>query len=121
MERPASAMPTVGRTQMTENPYESPSAKPTAPPKCVKRANNLVRDARLAILVGLIPILGLIYILRLVQWYIVNKQLVALEGAVREDHAQLLKDFRSARPRLWFAVLFWPGLILFLFVYFAVT
>ena len=106
---------------MTENTYESPSSNTAGPPRCIKRANNLVRDAGLAILVGLIPILGLIYILRLVQWYIVNKELTALDDANRENHAQLVNDFRSARPRLWFAVLFWPGLILFLFVYFAVT
>ena len=106
---------------MTDNPYESPTAKTDAPPKCIKRANNLVRDARLAILVGLIPILSLIYIMRLVQWYIVNKEIGALADTDREEYAQVLKDFRSARPRFLFAVLFWPGLLLFLFVYMAVT
>ena len=106
---------------MVDNPYESPTAKSSTPPKCIKRANNIIRDSRLAILVGLIPILGLIYILRLVQWYIVNKELADLGDADRENHGQLFSDFRSALPRLWFAVLFWPGLILFLFVYIAVT
>ncbi len=106
---------------MPDNPYESPAAKSCAPPRCIKRANNIIRDARLAILVSLIPILGLIYIMRLVQWYIVNKELVALGDTDSEDHSQLLTEFRSARPRLWFAVLFWPGLIVFSFVYFAVT
>ena len=81
----------------------------------------MVRDSRLVIIVGLIPILGLIYILRLVQWYIINKEIADLDDENRENYGQLIDDFRSARPRLWFAVLFWPGLILFLFIYMAAT
>jgi|TARA_B100000959_G_C14412107_1_gene390895 hypothetical protein len=95
--------------------------KTCSSPKCIKRAENIVRDARLAIILGLIPILSLIYILRLVQWYIVNKELADLDDADRKHHGQFLNAFRSARPRLWFAVLFWPGLILFLSIYIAVT
>ncbi len=105
----------------TENPNESPIMKTCSPPKCIKRAENIVRDARLAIILGLIPILSLIYILRLVQWYIVNKELADLDDADRKHHGQFLNAFRSARPRLWFAVLFWPGLILFVSIYIAVT
>ena len=48
------------------------------PAYAVKQATNLYRDARLAVLVGLIPILGLIFIFRLEQWY-------SLEAAVPDS------------------------------------
>ena len=105
----------------TERPNESPAAKTGSPPKCIKQAENIVRDARFAVLVGLIPILSLIYILRLVQWYIVSKELADFDNADRNHHAQLLSAFRLARPRLWFALLFWPGIVAFLAIYIAVT
>ncbi len=92
---------------MTENPYEAPSTYAAPPSKCIKKANNLIRDARLAFVVALIPLLGLIYILRLVQWYQLRKELAELD---KEEHAKLLKDFRSAWSSLWFAILFWPRL-----------
>lgn len=91
------------------------------PDSAIRKATNLVRDARLAVLVGLIPILGLIYILRLVQWYLLKQQSPGLLDAGDEAHAALAKDFRSALPRLWFAVLFWPGLVLFIIVYFQIV
>jgi hypothetical protein len=87
------------------------------PASAVKKAANLVRDARLAVLVGLIPILGLIFILRLVQWYLLKRQFPILLTADATEHADLTKGFRSALPRLWFAVLFWPVLILFIIGY----
>ncbi len=87
------------------------------PDSATKKATNLVRDARQSIMVGLIPILGLIFILRLVQWYLLRKQYPALAT----DPSELAKEFRSALPRLWFAVLFWPALILFIIGYFSVT
>ena len=86
----------------------------------VNKATNLVRDARLAILVGLIPILGLIFILRLVQWYLLKRQFPVLATAEAGEHSDLAREFRSALPRLWFAVLFWPLLILFIIGYFTV-
>ncbi len=87
----------------------------------VKKATNLVRDARLAILVGLIPILGLIFILRLVQWYLLKQRFPLLAMADAGEHTELAKEFRLALPRLWFAVLFWPLLILFIIGYSIVT
>ena len=93
----------------------------TLPESAVKKANNLVRDARLAITVGLIPLLGLIYILRFVQWYLLKNQYPVLASSDVAHHAELAKEFRSALPRLWFAVLLWPGVILFSIVYLAVT
>lgn len=81
------------------------------PDAAVKKATNLIRDARLSVFVGLIPLLGLVFILRLVQWYLLKKQYPALvrKGA---DQDELTRDFRSALPRLWVAVLLWPVLIL---------
>ncbi len=92
----------------------------TLPESAVKKVNNLVRDAKLAITVGMIPILGLIYILRLVQWYLLKNQYPVLASSDAAHHAALAKEFRSVLPRFWFAVLMWPGTILFLIVYFAV-
>ena len=71
-------------------------------------------------MVGLIPILGLVFIRRLVQWYLLKKQYPILLSGDGE-HAGLASEFRSALPRLWFAVLFWPALILFIIAYFSVT
>jgi hypothetical protein len=87
------------------------------PDHTVKKATNLIRDARLAIVVGMIPILGLIFILRLVQWYLLRNQCPSLAT----DDSAIANDFRSSLHRLWFAVLFWPALILFIIVYFSVT
>lgn len=91
------------------------------PKSVVKKANNLVRDARLSITVGFIPLLGLIYILRLIQWYLLKNQHPVLVSSETGHHAELAKEFRSALPRLWFAVLLWPGVILFSIVYLAVA
>jgi hypothetical protein len=87
------------------------------PASAVRKATNLVRDARLAVLVGLIPILGLIYILRLVQWYLLKRQFPVLMTTDAAEHVELAKGFRSSLSRLWFAVLFWPALILFIIGY----
>ena len=87
------------------------------PAPAVKKATNLVRDARLSVMVGLIRLLGLIFVLRLVQWYLLRRQYPGL-GTDGSDPA---RAFRSALPRLWFAVLFWPGLVLFIIAYFSVA
>ena len=88
--------------------------------KTARKAENIIRDAQLAIAAGLIPVFGLIYVLRLVQWYILklqNPSLVALDG----PEPELAKRYRSALHRLWFAVLFWPVLIGFIIPYMAFT
>ncbi|MGA2069520.1 MAG: hypothetical protein ABSG86_31500 [Thermoguttaceae bacterium] len=81
------------------------------------KAVNIVRDARLAILVGLIPILGLAFIGRLVEWYLLRRKCPLLAT----DDAKIARDFRSAISRLWFAALCWPivALIVYLYVCFA--
>ena len=115
---------------MVENPYLAPesveleqheNAAASLPPAAVKRATNLVRDSRLSGVVALIPLLGLIFILRLVQWYQLRKQFPILASSEAGEHADLAKQFRKALFSLWFAVLLWPAVFLFLFVYLALT
>lgn len=75
-----------------------------------RKISNLVRDARTAIAVGFVPLLGLILIVRLVQWY----RFRSAYPQLMSDDSELAAGFRSALHRLWFAVLFWPCLILLL-------
>jgi hypothetical protein len=91
------------------------------PASVAKKATNLIRDSRQAIMVGLIPLLGLIFILRLVQWYLLKRQYPMLTSSDAGERSDLAKDFRSALPRLWFAVLFWPAFVLFIIAYFSIT
>ena len=105
---------------MNENPYQAPRANigsDTLPDFAVRKATNLVRDARLSIAVALIPLLGLIFILRLVQWYQLRKKFPILGSGDAGEHSELAKEFRSAKSSLWFAVLLWPGVFLFVYVY----
>ncbi len=90
-------------------------------PAIVKKATNLVRDSKMAVMVGLIPILGLIFILRLVQWYLLRKQYPILVSSDAGEHTSLANDFRSAIPNLWFAVLFWPAVVILLGTYIAMS
>lgn len=85
--------------------------------QAVKKATNIVRDARLAIVVAIIPLLGLVFILRVVQWYQLKRQCPWLISKGHGEHSELRRDFRAASFRLWFAVLFWPALFLFITVY----
>ena len=105
---------------------ESTSAPTTLRCHCVQlyqprdESINIVRDSALAVVVGLIPILGLIYIVRLVQWYQLNPQIITLHqsGDISDEFAV---DFSGARVRLWVAVLMWPAIILAMFVFIVVT
>lgn len=90
------------------------------PASAVKKANYLIRDARQAVIVGLIPVLCLAFTLRLAQWYGLRRQFPEIAAARSGEEATLANEFRSALPRLWFAVLFWPVLILFVFGYSAI-
>ena len=107
-----------------ENPYRASSSAAAGitgddplPPRAVKKATNLIRDARLSVTVGLIPLLGLIFILRLVQWHLLRNQYPILAAGDAGEHADLAKKFRKARSSLWFAVLLWPGVVLFIIIY----
>jgi len=85
--------------------------------KIEKKARNIGNDAEKSVLVGLIPILGLVFILRLVQWYILRPQ-VAENQSINPD---VRDKFMKGQLRLWIAVLLWPLLILFLVLYLAFT
>lgn len=110
------------------NPYQSPvtdtstanaeskkHAKKIA--KLEKKARNIGNDAEKAILVGLIPILGLIFIFRLVQWYTLRPD---IEGNQAIDR-HIRRKFLNGKTRLWIAVLLWPVLLLFIVGYTALT
>ena len=83
------------------------------PDSAIKKAKNLVRDANLAVIVGVIPIpfFSLIFVLPLVQWYLLKKQYPILAAVDVAGHAGLAKEFRSALARLWFGL--WFGLLFY--------
>ena len=85
--------------------------------KLQKIAKNIGNDAEKAVLAGLIPILGLIFILRLVQWYQYRPK---IEGNQSIDR-HVRRKFLAGRNRLWVAVLLWPGVVLFVVLYMAIT
>ncbi len=89
----------------------------TLPDSAVRKVKNLIRDAGMALFVGLVPIVALVYVWRVAQWYSLKRQYPLLAETDPADHAELAKDFRSAIYRLWFAVLFWPGVTVFLVVF----
>jgi hypothetical protein len=107
------------------NPYESPKSSPASssessdllPEKAVKKARNLVRDARLAIVVALMPPLGLVFIIRIAEWYVLRTQFPVLAVGDAGEHGELAAEFRAARNRLWFAALLWPVAILAIYIY----
>lgn len=86
------------------------------PSAAIKGAQNIARDARLAVLAGIIPILGLAFILRLVQWYLLASKYPDLVAANLQTDKTVRAQFQSALPRLWFAALFWPLILLALMV-----
>lgn len=85
--------------------------------KLEKKARNIGNDAEKAIVVGLIPILGLVLIMRLVQWYRLRPQ---IEGNQAIDRS-VRRKFLNGKNRLWFAALFWPILIVVIVGYTALT
>ena len=85
--------------------------------KLEKKARNIGNDAEKAILVGLIPILGLIFILRLVQWYNIRPKIERNQAIDRH----VRRKFLNGKTRLWVAVLLWPILMIFIAGYLAIT
>ena len=85
--------------------------------KIEKKATNIGNDAEKAVLVGLIPLLGLVFVLRLVQWYVLRPQVAGNESI----NPEVRDRFNKGQFRLWFAVLFWPVLILVLVLYIVLT
>jgi hypothetical protein len=83
-----------------------------------KKAQNLIRDSRLSGAVLLIPLLSLVFLFRLAQWYRLRNQYPVLASINSGgEYAELAKQFGKAKSSLWFAVLLWPGLILFCLIY----
>jgi hypothetical protein len=78
----------------------------------VRSAANLLRDSRTVIAIGFFPLLGLLVIPRLVQWYRLSARYPVLtlpiDSELMTDQQRLICDFQEARLRFWFAVLFWP-------------
>jgi hypothetical protein len=87
------------------------------PESVVKKANYIISDARKAIVVGLIPILGIAFLGRLIEWYLLKRQCPILSS----DESTLAQDFRGSLSRLWFGVLLWPIVILAFVIYVTVT
>ena len=75
------------------------------PPRDARRLANLLRDSRTVIAVGFFPLLGLLLIPRLVQWHLLAGRHPLLLQPVE---SRLVAEFREARGRFWFAILFWP-------------
>lgn len=90
------------------------------PPREAKRLANLLRDSKTVIAVGLFPLLGLLLIPRLIQWYRLAARYPGLvwssDPPWGSDAGRLASEFREAKPRFWFAILFWPAFALIAFV-----
>lgn len=84
----------------------TPGAAKQKEPKCVRKAKNIIRDARHCYNTFYLPFLFPIFIFRLFQFYSLKPELDAL---------RLPKDFREtyawAGRRLWVAALMWPVII----------
>jgi len=80
------------------------------PPQAIKKAQVLAKDARLAVLTGLIPILGFAFILRLIQWYLLARKYPDLVAKNLQTDQTVRAQFQSALPRFWFAASFWPAI-----------
>jgi hypothetical protein len=81
------------------------------PLEAAKKVRNVIHDAKYAVLVGLIPLLGVAFILRLAQWYSLARKYPDLTAKNLQTDVTLRAAFQSALPRFWFAVVFWPGLL----------
>jgi hypothetical protein len=77
---------------------------------------SLLRDSKTAIAVGLFPLLALLLVPRLVQWHRLAARYPGLLGPSDPPwvsaEGRLVCEFREARLRFWFAILFWPALAL---------
>ena len=81
------------------------------------QARNIANDAEKAVLVGLIPLLGLVYILRLVQWYLLRHNVESDQTIDKNVQYR----FMNSKIRLWVAVLLWPSIVVFVWAGFLLT
>ena len=69
--------------------------------------------AEISILIGIVPVLGLIFIPHLIQWYMLSSKV--------KGNQMIDKDIRNKFSRgivyLWIAVLLWPAIILLVIGY----
>jgi hypothetical protein len=104
----------------SENPYQAPAVEvepddEAFPAAAVKQVQNVIREARLAVLAGLL--IPLVFLLPLVRWHSLRTRYPQLAGGDAGEHAELARKFRSARPKLWFGVLWWPAMVSVLAIY----
>ena len=88
--------------------------------KINKQIKNIIRDGNIALLAGFVTILGLVFILRLVQWYQLKPKVESLKNrkAIKKE---TYKKFKSAGLSIWVGVLLWPVVIAITVVYLLVT
>ena len=89
---------------------------PTAS-KLEVKARNIANDAEKAVLVGLIPLLGLVYILRIVQWYLLRPNVESDQTIDKNVQYR----FMNSKTRLWVAVLLWPAIIVIVCAAYLIT
>jgi uncharacterized membrane protein len=88
--------------------------------KTSKQIQNIIRDGNIALLAGFIPILGLVFIIRLVHWYQLKPKVESLKQrkAIKQE---TYKKFKSAGLSIWVGVLLWPVVILTVVIYLLIT
>ena len=111
----------ITRAQFNKEPMfrfrRSKSENNPAASKLEVKARNIANDAEKAVLVGLIPLLGLVFILRVVQWYL-------LRSSVESDQTidiNVQYRFMNSINRLWVAVLLWPVVFVIVWGAFLIT
>ena len=108
------------------NPYESPTLQSNSNDKdstqqarallkLEKKAKKIGNAAEMAILVGITPVLGLLFIPHLVQWYMLRS---SVKGNQLID-LDIRNKFSRGITYLWIGVLLWPMLVIILTGYIA--
>lgn len=109
------------RTQSGQEPMfrsrRSTSENNPAASKLEVKARNIANDAEKAVLVGLIPLLGLAFILRVVQWHLLRPSVEADQTIDKNVRYR----FMNSKIRLWAAVLLWPAIIVIVWAGFLIT
>ena len=77
------------------------------------KAENIANDADKILLIGLIPVLGFVYIPRLLEWYMLRGKIL---GDTKIDK-NVQYRFMNSKIRLWAAALIWPLVSLTVLVY----
>lgn len=88
--------------------------------KTAKQIQNIIRDGNIALLAGFVPILGLLFILRLVHWYQLKPKVESLKNR-KAIKRETYKKFKSAGLSIWVGVLLWPVVITIVVVYLLVS